>query len=79
MSSGNCTLLAAGLAGLLAILLIGVGIWAFIGFILATIWQFAVVAVWPTLPAILWWQFSLMGFGLSLAVKIIVSGCTVKI
>ena len=76
-SSGNVTMAAAALGGLLAVLIVVVGMWALIGFILACIWQYAVVAIWPTLPTVLWWQFSLMAIGLTIVGKLI-AGPSVK-
>lgn len=76
-ASGNVTMAAAALGGLLAVLLIVVGMWSLIGFILACIWQYAILAVWPALPMILWWQFSLMAVGLAIVGKLI-AGPSVK-
>lgn len=32
--------------------------------LLYCVWEFAMRAIWPSLPPILWWQFGLLAFGL---------------
>ena len=47
--------------------------WCLMGVVLAAIWSFAIVAIWPTLPVIAWWQFSLIAIGLSCVGKLLAS------
>lgn len=54
-------ILSAVVCGLLA----ATAMWAFVGFVLSAIWVYAVQAIWPAMPDILWWQFSLMALGVS--------------
>jgi hypothetical protein len=59
-------LCCVAICGIFAYLILFVGILAAIGAVLSLIYTYSVLAIWPTLPAILWWQFSLMAFGLNL-------------
>jgi hypothetical protein len=68
----NLTMLAAAVGGLFSMVLIAAGCFGLLGFLLSLVWTYAVVAVWPTLPTILWWQFGLMAFGLSIVRSLIV-------
>ena len=59
-------LAAVALAGILACLIVAFGVFSLLGVVASYIWFYAVVAVWPSLPAIVWWQFALMALGLNI-------------
>ena len=68
----NVTMFVAALAGLVAMAILASTIFAAIGFVLSLIWTYAVLAVWPTLPVIIWWQFSLLAWGVAIIRGLIV-------
>jgi hypothetical protein len=59
-------LCVVALAGIFAYLIFFFGIFALVGVALSAVWVYAMQAIWPTLPDILWWQFSLIAFGFNL-------------